>query len=136
MGELIIMDYTQSAREIFYRDIYASKTTGIIIEEADIGYAKCVMEILPKHKNSVGDVMGGAIFTLADFTFAVAANAGNPRTVSLSVQINYLSLTKGSSLIAEATCIKPGKSICLFAVTVKDDLDNDVAYVTATGFRK
>ena len=130
------MDYTKSAREIFYHDLYASETTGIVIEKADVEYALCTLKITDKHKNSYGDVMGGAIFTLADYAFAIASNTGAPPTLSLSCQINYIGKVKGASLIAEAQCIKSGKSTCLYTVTVKDDLDNEIAYVTATGFRR
>ena len=42
------------------------------IEEVDDGYAKCSLEIQPHHLNAANTVMGGAIFTLADFAFAVA----------------------------------------------------------------
>ena len=32
------------------------------------------MKIEPRHRNAAGIIMGGAIFTLADFAFAVASN--------------------------------------------------------------
>ena len=62
--------------EKFYKDLFASKQTGVIIDEMREGYAKCSFEILPHHKNAYGTVMGGAIFTLADFAVAVASNQG------------------------------------------------------------
>jgi len=130
------MDLTQKAREFFKADIYAVETTGIEILEVAPNYAKCRLNITPKHLNAANTVMGGAIFTLADFTFAVAANTGDAMTQSLTSQIVFLSVAKGQTLFAEATCVKDGKSTCYFIVEVTDELGTKVASVSATGFRK
>lgn len=130
------MDYLEQARELFKNDIFATEVTGIVIDEVSVGYAKCSLKLTPSHMNAANSVMGGAIFTLADFTFAVAANAGCPLTVSLTSQISYLSKAKGTALIAEATCIKSGKNTCFYNVDILDDLGNKVAVVSVTGFRR
>lgn len=131
-----MMNYLEEARERFKSDIYATETTGIVIDEVDIGYAKCSFTINESHMNAANSVMGGAIFTLADFCFAVAANAGNALTVSLTSQINYLSRAKGQRLIAEARCVKAGRNTCFYNIDVCDDLGNLVAVVTTNGFVK
>jgi len=130
------MDYTQKAKDFFKADIYAVETTGIEILEVKPNYAKCRLAITPKHLNAANTVMGGAIFTLADFTFAVAANSGGVMTQSLTAQIAYLNVAKGQTLFAEANCVKDGKSTCYFIVDVTDELGTKVASVSATGFRK
>ncbi|NLI90839.1 MAG: PaaI family thioesterase [Peptococcaceae bacterium] len=130
------MDYKQLAIERFSNDLYATKTTGIIIEEVDVNCAKCSLSINENHLNAAGFVMGGAIFTLADFVFAIAANCENELTVSLSSQINYISATKGPILFAEAKCVKNAKNICFYDITVNDDKGNLVASVSTTGYRK
>ena len=48
----------------------------------------------------MGNVMGGAIFTLADFALAIACNIGEDPTVAVNNTIEYLNSTKGSTLIA------------------------------------
>jgi acyl-CoA thioesterase len=131
-----IMNYKQQAIERFSNDLYATKTTGVVIEDAEVNYAKCRLEISEAHLNAAGFVMGGAIFTLADFTFAVASNMDNPLTVSLSSSINYLNGTKGPVLYAEAKCLKNGRNVCFFEVTVVDSTGKTVAAVTVNGFRK
>ena len=78
--------------------------------------------------------MGGVLFTLADFAFAVAANCGSQEVVSLQDQISYLSPVKGGVLTAEAKCIKSGRSTCLYEVTVTGDSGKKAAYVTVSGF--
>lgn len=130
------MDYKQEAEKIFSNDIFATKQAGIIIDEVDINYAKCSMPITPSHLNAAGTVMGGAIYTLADFCYSVAANAGNPVTVTLNSTVNFISAAKSDILYAEAKCVKSGRSICFYDVRVYDDSDKTVATVCASGFRK
>ena len=80
--------------------------------------------------------MGGAIFTLADFTSAVAANGylteGN--VISLHSDITFLSVAKGNRLFAEATCVKHGRTATLYQVRITDELGTEVAYVSMNGF--
>lgn len=130
------MDYTQHARDSFSNDRYAVATTGIKIVEASVNYAKCSLEIDERHYNTNGFVMGGAIFTLADYAFGVAVNIGSPQTVSLTSTINFIRPTKGPTLYAEARCIKCGRSIAFFEITVTDSEGNIIASVLANGFRQ
>lgn len=128
------MDYLQWAVEMFSQDRFATEATGIEIVAVDYHYAKCKLPVQPYHKNATGMVMGGAIFTLADFTFAIASNAGSDLTVTSNAQINFLAPAKGD-LVAEAHCIKDGKSTCYYEVEVKNDQGKLVAKVTANGFK-
>ncbi len=130
------MDYLERARKEFSGDIYATETTGIVIEAADKDYAKCSLETDHRHLNAAGVVMGGAVYTLADFTFAVAANSEAMNTVSLTSSITYLSAARGGKLTAEARCVRSGRSTCHFIVTVSDAEGNVVASVSTTGFRR
>lgn len=129
------MEYLKEARERFKDDLFATEAAEIIIEEADVNYAKCSMKIKPIHKNAANAVMGGAIFTLADFTFAVAANTGNPLTVTQTSNIMFLGAAKGDTLFAEAKCIKSGKRSCYFTTDVYDNLENHIATVSSCGCR-
>ena len=124
-----------SARARFKDDIYATETTGIIIEDAYENYSKCSMKINRLHLNAVGRVMGGAVFTLADFAFAVAANTEETVTVSLTSEVRFLSAGSGNTLTAEAKCLKSGRTSCAFDITVADDKGTLVAVVAATGLR-
>lgn len=130
------MSYLEEARQRFASDLFATEATGIVIEAADVNYAKCRLTIEKKHRNAAGAVMGGAIYTLADFCFAVAANTGNALTVSQTGTVTYLGAAKGVQLIAEAICVKSGRSTCFFTVEVRDELGTLVASVGISGFRK
>ena len=68
------MGTIKEAREIFANDRYATVLSGAFIEEIGENYAKCSMKITADHRNAYGGIMGGSIYTLADFAFAVASN--------------------------------------------------------------
>ena len=65
----------EEAKAFFEKDYFAMGC-GIQIDEVGEGTSKCSFEIETRHLNGGGIVQGGAIFTLADFAFAVAANTG------------------------------------------------------------
>ena len=128
------MGTLEEARAIFSKDLYATELSGIVIDEIGENYAKCSMKLTPGHKNAYGGIMGGAIYTLADFAFAVASNYEKEQaTVSLVGQANFVSATKGKELFAEARLIKDGRRNSFFEVTVTDDLDKLIAVVSFTG---
>lgn len=122
-----------ATKEFFKDDVYATDTTGIVIEAVDDNYAKCSMKLEGRHKNAAGAIQGGAIFTLADFAFAVATNEPGKLTVTLVSQISYLGVAKSDTLYAETRLIKDGKRNCFFEVMVTDSLDNAVAVVSTSG---
>lgn len=119
----------------FAKDRFATKKTECTLLDVAPGYAKCGMPITEDHRNGLGMVMGGAIFTLADFTFAIASNTGQPDTVSLDAHITYLNPSKGNALYAESECVKAGRRTCSFLIHVTDDLDTKIADVTINGVR-
>ena len=122
-------------RAIFANDRFAT-AAGCTIVEASKHHAVCQMPITELHQNAQGGVMGGAIFTLADFALAVAANIGQADTVAIDNNIRYLSAPKGDTLIATAHMDKAGRSLAFVTVTISDNTGRDVAIMTATGFRK
>ena len=135
MWEKQKMDYLEYARSTFKNDRFATNAAGIVIDRAEKNFAVCSMQVQPIHLNAAGAVMGGALFTLADFAFAVASNVGEPLTVSVSSQISYLSPAFGSKLTATAHCLKAGKTTCTFLIDVTDESGRAVASVTTTGCR-
>ena len=127
------MKTLEEIKNIFAEDRFAHQN-GAMIEAADTGYAKCTLLLDERHCNAAGGVMGGVSFMLADFAFAVAANHNKMNTVTLSSSITFLGVPKGKMLIAEANCVKDGRSTCCYRVVVTDELDNGVAEVTMNGF--
>lgn len=124
----------EEIREFFSGDKFATKLTGIEIEKAEEGYSLCTLELNDDHKNLFGDVMGGVLFTLADFAFAVASNKPDRYTATLTSEIRYLTKAKGDRLIAECKVVRDGSKTCFADVVVSDNLDREVARVTVSGF--
>ncbi|WP_323736907.1 PaaI family thioesterase [Methanosphaera sp. ISO3-F5] len=108
---------------------------GARIDELTEEYAVCSLELNDSHRNAYGGVMGGVIFTLADFAFAVLSNHIHSLTVAQSVNINYLSAAKGDKLIARATCRKSGRTTSIINVDISDDTGRDVAVFIGNGFK-
>ena len=123
-------------RARFSNDRFATQAAEIRIVEAQPQYAVCEMPILEKHRNARGTPMGGAIFTLADFAAAVAANGFAERTdtISLHADITFLSAAKGTRLIAKARCIRQGRTTALHEVEITDELGTLVARASVNGF--
>ena len=60
----------EEVRKLFGNDRFATEACGCRVLEASRGHAVCAFDIAPIHLNAMGNVMGGAIFTLADFALA------------------------------------------------------------------
>jgi acyl-CoA thioesterase len=110
--------------------------TGIKIVKADAGYALTQMEITENHMNGVNIVQGGAIFTLADYAFAVASNSKGSSTLGINANILYFKSPKGKVLTAEAKEVYSGRKLCNYNVDIFDDDHELVARFTATGYIK
>ena len=124
----------EEVRHIFEADRFATEN-GAVIDEIGDHSATCSLVITDSHRNAMGAVMGGTYFMLADFAFAVAANWEKMGCVSLHSDISFLRPAKGSKLIANAVCVKEGRSAVYYRVDVSDDLGNLTATVTVTGYR-
>ncbi len=122
------------ARERFVHALYAMGTSGIDILEVADGYAKCVLVPNENHKNARGTVMGGALFTLADFTFAVAANYNKPiDTVTNTSQICFLRGASDGAIYAKSRIIKDGKTCCTYQIDIENSKGDLIALVTING---
>jgi len=124
----------EDARAYFEGDRFAVEN-GMRIDEIGDGTSVCSMTIEKRHLNANGGVMGGAIFTLADFAFAAAANNRHRPTVAQQVSVNFMSGARGSRLIARAKCRKDGRTTCVYNIDVTDDAGRDVAQFIGTGYK-
>ena len=124
----------EEAQAFFAQDRFATEN-GMTLDELGEDYAVCSVVLTARHRNAYGGVMGGVIFTLADYAFAAASNNIHRVTVAMQVSINYLSAPKGEKLIATAKCIKDGKTSMVVNVDIVDDTGRDVAQFVGTGFK-
>ena len=124
----------EEAREFYKGDKYALMS-GVVIEELNEKYCLCSMKITDKHRNAVGGVMGGAIFTLADLAFSAASNNIHKPTVAMQTSMNFLSAAKGDELFAKAYCLKDGRTTAVYNVEVTDDTGRLIAQFVGTGYK-
>ena len=122
------------ARAFFAGDRFATES-GMTLEELDESHAVTSVEIGARHRNALGGVMGGAIFTLADLAFAALTNDRERAVVAQQVSVNYLAAPKGSRLVATARYKKDGRSSCVVNVDIVDDSGREVAQFVGTGFK-
>ena len=109
---------------------------GIKLVTMEPGYAVAKMDILESHLNGINMIQGGAIFTLADFAFAAAANACGRVTVGITANITYFNASQGKSLIAEAKEVAASNNIGHYYVDVYNENRDYIAQVSITGYKK
>jgi len=100
------------------------------------GHATARMNLQPHHLNGLKTVHGGAIFTLADFTFAAACNSHGTMAVALNVSITFMKAATTGTLWAEAREISKNFKVGTYVVEVKDDVGDLVAMFQGLAYRK
>ncbi len=129
------MSALEEIRNRFKKDYFATDATGIVIDLAEPGRAVCSLTLEKRHMNENNVPMGGAVFTLADFVCAIAANGySEKKTVSQNVSITFLAPAKGKRLIAEAICLREGRTTALYTADVRDELGTYVAHAVLNGY--
>jgi len=123
-------------RKFFENDRFAAYT-GIKVVDISPGRAKTKMKVEDRHLNGIGTVHGGAMFTLADFTFALAANSYGRVTVAINANISYLKAVKTGTLIAEARELSKSNRISNYTVKIKEaEGEKLVAVFQGMAYRK
>ena len=104
------------------------------IESTGEGHAVAVADITDAMKNAEGSVMGGVLFTLADFAFAAACYASDDVSVTLSSSVTFLTTAKGKRLVAEAVAVRRGRRTNCYRVDVRDELGTEISTFIMNGF--
>lgn len=116
-------------------DLFA-KHSGIELLEVGEGRATVRMKIEPYHFNAAGTVHGGAIFTLADYAFAVASNSHGRIAMGISTSVNFVKAAVKGSLHAEAVENSINQKLASYTVTVTDDEASTIAIFQGMVYRK
>ena len=125
---------TEEAAKYFEGDKYAM-ITGVKLEELTDDHSLASLVLSDIHRTANGGIMGGVMFTLADFAFAVLSNNIHMPTVAQQVSVNYLGAPKGEKLFARAVCKKDGSRTLVINVDVTDDTGRDIAQFIGSGFK-
>ena len=124
----------RDAEEYFKDDRFATENGAEIVEVSE-DHALVKMTLTDHHRNAMNYVMGGAIFTLADFSFAVLASNLHKQQTGTDATIHFLSPPKGEVLFARATCRKNGRTTIILQSDVTDETGRLIATMTGTAFK-
>lgn len=122
-------------KEFFKRDKFA-RYCGIELLEVTPGTSKVEMEIKEEHLNGVNTLHGGAIFTLADFAFAAAANSHGKVTVAINVSITYMKAVTSGKITAKAREISRNPKLSTYTVDIYDQQGEQVAIFQGLAYQK
>jgi acyl-CoA thioesterase len=118
------------------RDDQFAERCNIELLSVTSGRASARMTLHPHHRNGIGTVQGGAIFTLADFTFAAAANSHGAVSVAVNASITFMKAAGTGTLWAEARELAMNFKIGTYSVEIKDDQGDLVAHFQGLAYRK
>ena len=118
----------QEIKRFFSEHDLFARHAGIELLEVGPGSAKAIMKIAPYHFNGARTVHGGAIFTLADFAFAVASNSHGTLSMGINTSVSFVKAVTIGTLHAEAREEAISPKLATYSVHVTDD-DNDVVAI-------
>jgi len=126
---------TDALKQYFKKDLFAAHCACELLDVAP-GRAKAVMTVSDRHRNSLGMVHGGAIFTLADFVFAAASNAYGTAALAINVNISFVTAPKTAKLYAEARQLSLHPKLASYTVDVTDEAGQLIAVFQGLVYRK
>jgi acyl-CoA thioesterase len=125
----------ENIKRHFKNDRFAERTNVELLTVSP-GHATAKMVLHPHHLNGLKTIQGGAIFTLADFTFAAAANSHGTVAVAINANITFMKAAGTGTLWAEAREVSKNFKIGSYLVEVKDDQGDLVAQFQGLAYRK
>lgn len=88
----------------------------VLMEE---GHAKAKIIVTEEYLNGAGTAHGGLLFSLADYTFALASNAGEDSALGVNANINYMKRVElQEELTAEAFLVSRSRYLGTYQVSI------------------
>lgn len=119
----------------YFKDDKLAAAMGMKIERVEPGIAVVTMPVADMHMNGMGAVHGGAIFSLADFCFAVASNSHGRAAMAINCSISFFKGVKSGVLTATAKEQYLGNRIAGYLMEVTDERGALVASMQAQVYR-
>jgi acyl-CoA thioesterase len=114
-----------------------AKSIGAQLTEVSEGYAKAEMKVEERHLNGGGVCQGGAIYTLADLSFAAVSNSHGILTLGIANNITFLkSAQLGDLLIAECFETFNHHKLPYSDIKVTNQHGELIAVMTGLSYRK
>jgi len=118
----------EEIKQFFSSEDLFARHSGIELLEVGPGWAKAGMKIEPYHFNGAKTVHGGAIFTLADFAFAVASNSHGTLAMGINTSVSFVKAATKGTLYAEAREQTLNPKLASYSVHITND-DNDIVAI-------
>ncbi len=126
----------ETLQEYFGGDAVAANM-GMRVVECGPGHAVIEMPIDERHLNGLGIAHGAALFALADFCHAVAANASGTVAVAIRCGISYFkAVSPGALLTATGTERHAGGPLAEYDINIHDESGTLVASMQGMVYRK
>ena len=126
----------QKTLDFFRQNDQFARHCGIELLDAKPGWSQVKMEIQPFHFNGAKTVHGGAIFTLADFAFAVAANSQGQLALAINTSTSFVKAAFAGTLYGEAEELSVNRRLGTYQVRITDEQQQLIAQFTGTAYRK
>lgn len=126
----------QEIQQFFSTEDKFARHAGIELVAMGAGWAKARMKIEPYHFNGAKTVHGGAIFTLADFAFAVASNSHGTLAMGINTSVNFVKAAFTGILHAEAKEQSRNARLASYSVMITDDAGDVIAIFQGMVYRK
>jgi acyl-CoA thioesterase len=126
----------QELKQFFATGDRFARHSGIELVEVGPGWAKASMKIMPFHFNGARTVHGGAIFTLADFAFAVASNSHGNLAMGINTSVSFVKAAVSGTLYADARELSRNAKLATYSVMITDDAGDTVAIFQGMVYRK
>jgi acyl-CoA thioesterase len=126
---------SEALKSFFRKDVFAA-FVGIELLEAGDGRARARLKLQDHHRNGLGIVHGGALFTLADLAFAAAVNSRGRAAVAIHCAISYMKAAQGDLLLAEAREVSCGPKIAVYNIQLTDASGEIVSVFEGMAYRK
>lgn len=120
----------------FFKGDQYARLSGIELVSVSPGKAVARMMAGAQHGNGYKTIHGGALFTLADFAFAVACNSHGTVAVSINASISYIKAAGPGLIQAEAREISRNSRIGAYTVDVTNAQGELLAVFQGLAYRK
>ncbi len=129
------MSDSEKIKQFFIDNDRFAKHNGIRLIDASLGRAVVEMDVQDFHLNAANVVHGAALFTLVDFSFAIACNMQGTLSLAVNITMNFIKAATGGTLRAVCDEVSDGK-MAVYRATVTDESDAVIATFEGLAFRK
>jgi uncharacterized protein (TIGR00369 family) len=128
------IETTAASARYFGIDVPFMRLIGLLPDHLEPGTARTRLPLKEELLNSRGDVHGGTLMSVLDFTMSAAARSHDPLSlgvITIDMSTHFLDVAR-TALLIEARIIRRGMRIVFCEGTVTDASGNTVCVARAT----